>query len=104
MKSYEFYSPISLLLVEILIRKGYFGKKPHNLGHLHLSIIIYNQFSQTDYIQIMMLFVSWTIMFINEVLWFLFAYYSFISGDINFERFPFPKPHNFGQMYTSTYL
>ena len=43
-------------------------------------------------------------MVINEVMRILFSYPSLISGDIIFERFQFPKPHNLIQIHTITYL
>ena len=52
----------------------------------------------------MMLFESWIVMVIAEFLWIILTYSSFISEDIILERSPFPKPHNLGQMHTSTYL
>ena len=33
--SCEFYLPINILLVELLLRQVCFGQKPHNLGDLH---------------------------------------------------------------------
>ena len=38
-----------------------------------------------------MLFEGWIIMVINEVLWIVFTYSSFISGDINLEGVIFSK-------------
>ena len=66
--------------------------------------LIYNKFSYTAYTQKIMIFESLMRIINNKLLWIIFACSSFISGDINLEIFPFPKPLNLGKMYTITYL
>ena len=66
--------------------------------------LIYNQFPYTDFNHRMMIYESSTWMVINELLWVLFTHSSFFSGDINYGIFPFTKPHNLGQIPTSTSL
>ena len=48
--------------------------------------MIYNQFSKTVYTHQLMVFNGWIRMVINEVLWIIFTYSCFISGDINLEK------------------
>ena len=49
--------------------------------------IIYIQFSKTEYTQKMIVFDSWIIIVIHEVLLIIFTYSPFISVDVNFKGF-----------------
>ena len=48
--------------------------------------MVYNQFSITGFTKWMTVFESWIRMFINEFLWIIYAYLSFIGGDKNLDR------------------
>ena len=67
--------------------------------------MIYNQFPKTSYTQKMIVFESWIKIVNNEVIWIIFTFHSFISGDIHLKRgYSCPNPHNLSQMNTINYL
>ena len=67
-------------------------------------LLIYKKLYYNNYTPWIIIFESWTSLVINEFLWIIFPCSYFTSGDIHLEIFPYPKPHNLGQIHTITYI
>ena len=61
-------------------------KVPKTWKNICILAIIYNQFFKTAYAQKLDLSKSWIIFVVNVILWVLYTFSSFISGDYNLER------------------